>query len=39
MGQFWRGFRDGFRQARLGEQASAAAVLLGGAIGIAVMLS
>lgn len=39
MALFWRGFWDGFGQARLGERASAAAVLLGGAIGLAVMLS
>jgi hypothetical protein len=38
MAQFWRGFRDGFREARLSEQASAAAVVLGGMIGLAVMV-
>lgn len=36
--QFWQGFRDGFREARLSERASAAAVLLGGAVGLATIV-
>jgi hypothetical protein len=38
MAQFWRGFGEGFREARLSERASAAALVLGGAIGLAVMV-
>ena len=34
----WQGFRDGFREARLSGRASAAAVLVGGAVALAAMV-
>jgi hypothetical protein len=35
---FWQGFADGFSEARLSEGLSAAAVVLGGSIAIAVLI-
>jgi hypothetical protein len=34
----WQGFKDGFREARLSERASAAAVLAGGALALAAIV-